>query len=71
MKPIRISGHARRRTRQRHRDFTAPEMVAMAELARTCGMVGPGYNGCRRYKFLGMEFVFDEKAKEPVLVTVI
>ncbi len=71
MKPIRISGHARRRTRQRHRDYSAKEMVSMAALARTCGMVGPGNNGCRRYKFLGMEFVFDEKAKEPVLVTVI
>ncbi len=71
MKPIRISGHAKRRARQRHRGYTPSDMEAMATLARSCGMVGPGNNGCKRYKFLGMEFVFDEKAKEPVLVTVI
>jgi hypothetical protein len=70
MKKIRISNHARRRARQRHPDFAEGEMIDMAELARECGAVGPGNNGCRRYKFLGREFVFDEKERTPVLVTV-
>ena len=71
MKPIRISNHANRRARQRHPDLSPTELAAETALALSCGAIGPGNNGCRRYKWLGREFVFDEKTKEPVLVTVI
>lgn len=71
MKRIQVSRHAKRRARQRHPDYTIGELSVMAALARSCGATGPGKNGCRRYKYLGREFVFDEKQREPVLVTVV
>jgi len=43
----------------------------MARLAVSCGMVSPGYNGCRRYRFLGHEFVVNESTEKQIVVTVI
>lgn len=68
---IVLTRHAEVRARRRHPDLLTKDVVCMAELARSCGMKGPGNNGCKRYKYMGREFVFDEKKGEPVLVTVI
>lgn len=68
---VTITRHAEARAKRRHSDLDARELITLAVMARKCGMIGPGYNGCRRYRYMGKEFVFDEKGGEAKLVTVI
>ena len=68
---IQLTHHARNRIIDRHPDWTDQECQAFARFAIKCGMVSPGYNGCKRYKYLGKEFVVNENSGNPIVVTVI
>jgi hypothetical protein len=69
---IRLTRHAMARAHQRHGEWSEQQLRDFAELALSCGLVSPGHNGCRRYRFLGKEFVMDERRPDaPTLVTVI
>jgi hypothetical protein len=68
---IILTRHSDMRRQRRYSDYGENEMIELARLARICGMKVPGKNGCKRYRFMGKDFVFDEKSKKAKLVTVI
>ena len=68
---ISFTKHAAERQQQRHPDWDSRKGREMAELAMRMGQLMPGNNGCKRYRFMGYEWVIDDKNGPPVVVTVV
>ena len=66
-----ITKHARERAKERHPDWSEQALADMARLAVTGGMMYSGYNGCKRYRYLGVEFTVEERQDVTVIVTVV
>jgi len=68
---IRFTKHALERVRERHPDWTDNNCRDLAAMVIENGQLLPGNNGCKRYRYMGFEFVIKENNCNNVIITVV